>query len=141
MGGKGLDVTMENHEITLMNARNQRNKEKKKKIDYALYDDMPRNEDKPQKKLSFDEKMKAHLAKREALINAANKRKEHYKEQIKLGNIDSLIHEIEMQQNEQHSKTRNQPIFSHRKRKETKSKSSVHQNIIKEMGRNKKRKL
>ena len=133
--GKGIDVTVEDHGITLMNARNQRNKDKQIKI--AM------NVDSNEKghKMSYEDNVKAHLAEREKLRNAAQKRREHLMEQLKLGNVDALIHQIEVMQNEHHSKLCKKPIFSSKvKKKDVRPKSSVHQNIIKEI-KNKKRKL
>merc|ERR1712228_959411 len=130
--------------VTLMNARNQRNKAKQNKIDHAMYDDMDidsnQQGNKSQNKTSFDDKMKAYLLKRNKLISDAKKQKENFMEQLKLGNVDSLIHEMEAMQNKNHLEMRRKPIFSNKKKKETKPQSSVHQNMIKEI-KNKKRKL
>merc|ERR1712130_656758 len=93
--GKGINVKLEEHEITLMNSRNHRNKNNK--IDYSVPQNMMVDDGeiskKSQIKKRFEDKMKTQISERQNLINNAKKRKQRFMEQLKIGNIDALIHE------------------------------------------------
>ena len=118
-GAKGIDVVMEDHEITLINARdeNYKNNRKHKQIDYDLYEDMvidPNeiNNSQNENKITFEDKMKSKSLERRKSIHAAKKRKQNLMEQIKNGSIESLIDEMNEAQNRNKRELRRKPIFT-----------------------------
>eukprot|EP01083_Nonionella_stella_P017681 49524_1 len=133
---KGLDVTMEDHDVTLMKARD--------KIDYSLYEDMVIDPNQTQSnssrsKLTFEDRIKAYKDERKQLILDAEKRKQHFMEQVKNGNVDQLIKEMTEMHTKNEAILRTKPVFTHKQTKTIKP-SSVHKGIAMEI-RNKKRKM
>ena len=117
---KGIDVTMEDHEVTLMNARDKNRGTNHKEIDYDLYEDMVidpnvmNNNSQNEKKITIEDRMKAKLLQRKNMINDAKKRKQNLMEQIKNGSIESLIDEMNETQNRNKRELRRKPVFTNK---------------------------
>eukprot|EP01084_Bolivina_argentea_P142013 249521_1 len=138
---KGIDIITEKHNMTLLKQRNNN----KNKIDYDLYEDMVINpNDKPQNKITFENKMETYLSHRKQLIIDARNRKNDFIKQIKSSNIESFIYEMNKTETQKKTQSRIKPIFTNKIKTRIKSvnnyKSSVHKNIAMEI-KNKKRKL
>jgi len=140
---KGIDVVEEDHEITLLNARNKRKRHRKRSedIDDTLYRDMDSTEHEQSSKSTrtLEDVMERRKAERKRMIDDARARQQHFMQQIECGNIDGLLAEMSGLRQEYASKLRAQSVFS-KKTNPNRSQSFVQRKIAMNV-RERKRKL